>query len=56
MKDKEIKNIAMQLAQLEKEYKNNPKGVEQKMNKLIMHCSLEELLEIDEYILNNKLL
>lgn len=55
---KKIKDIAMQLVALEKEYEATGKSteVERKMNKVIASLSLQELLEVDEYILNNNLL
>lgn len=54
MKDEErIKNIAMQIAQLEKKCqldKNNINNYLMKMEELTKNLSLEDILAIDEYI------
>lgn len=58
MKD-EIKQIAQQIVELEKkaqkDFKNRDKCLMQ-MQQLIKDLSLTELLQIDEYIQENKLL
>lgn len=60
MKDKErIKNIAMQIAQLEKKCqldKNNVNNYLMKMEELTKNLSLEDILAIDEYIWENDIL
>ena len=60
MKDtKKIKKVAKQIVELEKKCindKNNINKYLKKMQQLTENLSLEELLAIDEYILENKLL
>lgn len=60
MKDeKRIKQIAKQLAELERKCqkdKNNINIYLEEMDNLTKNLSLEEILEIDEYILENVLL
>lgn len=55
--NKNLKKIAMQIAQLEKEYSNVPsKEIEEKIYEITKGLSIAELLEIDEYILENNLI
>ena len=55
--NKNLKTLAMQIAQLEKEYSNIPsKEIEEKIYKITKGLSIAELLEIDEYILENNLI
>ncbi len=61
MKDtkEKIKEIALQIVELEKKCqseKNNRKNYMTQIQQLIENLSLEELLEIDEYIVNHDLL
>ena len=60
MKDeKEIKQIAQKISNLEKQCQNNPEQQDmymKKIEKIAESLSLEELLQIDIYILENKLL
>ena len=59
MKDKEkkeIENIAQEIIQLELKYREDKDNVNtylQKITELTSSLSLEELLEIDEYILTS---
>lgn len=54
---KNLKTLAMQIAQLEKEYSNVPsKDIEEKIYEITKGLSIAELLEIDEYILENNLI
>ena len=55
---KNIKMIAEEIARLEKSYqsKNNVSESLNKLEQIIQTLSLEEMLEIDEYILKEKLL
>jgi hypothetical protein len=54
---KELQKVAMEIARLEKEFnQGNAKETEDKINNLISKLSLEEILEIDNYILEQKLL
>ena len=57
-KKKNIKIIAEEIARLEKSYqsKNNISESLNKLEQIIQTLSLEEMLEIDEYILKEKLL
>lgn len=57
-KKKNIKMIAEEIARLEKSYqsKNNISESLNKLEQIIQTLSLEEMLEIDEYILKEKLL
>mgnify|MGYP003505297267 FL=1 len=57
-KKKNIKMIAEEIARLEKSYqsKNNVSESLNKLEQIIQTLSLEEMLEIDEYILKEKLL
>ena len=55
-KEKEIENIAQEIIQLElkcREDKDNRNTYLQKITELTSSLSLEELLEIDEYILTS---
>ena len=57
MKDKEKEKIAQEIIELElkcQEDKNNLNIYLQKMTELTENLSLEELLEIDEYIMCSK--
>ena len=57
MKDKEKENIAQKIIELElkcQEDKDNLNTYLQKMTELTENLSLEELLEIDEYIMSSK--
>lgn len=55
--NKNLKTLAMQIAQLEKEYSNIPsKEIEEKIYEMTKGLSIAELLEIDEYILENNLI
>lgn len=55
--NKNLKTLAMQIAQLEKEYSNGPsKEIEEKIYEMTKGLSIAELLEIDEYILENNLI
>ena len=55
--NKNLKTLAMQIAQLEKEYSNIPsKEIEEKIYEITKGLSIAELLEIDEYILENNLI
>ena len=57
MKDKEKENIAQKIIELElkcQEDKDNLNIYLQKMTELTENLSLEELLEIDEYIMSSK--
>lgn len=57
MKDKEKENIAQKIIELElkcQEDKDNLNIYLQKMTELTENLSLEELLEIDEYIMCSK--
>lgn len=55
--NKNLKTLAMQIAQLEKEYSNIPsKDIEEKIYEMTKGLSIAELLEIDEYILENNLI
>ena len=48
---KELQKIAMEIARLEKDFNGgNAKETEDKITNLISKLSLEELLEIDNYI------
>lgn len=57
-KKKNIKMVAEEIARLEKSYqsKNNVSENLNKLEQIIQTLSLEEMLEIDEYILKEKLL
>ncbi len=49
---KELQKIAMEIARLEKDFnEGNAKETEDKITNLISKLSLEEILEIDNYIL-----
>ena len=52
MKRKEIKNIAKLIFSLEKRHSKG-EDVEKEMEKVIAALSLEDMLAIDEYILEN---
>ena len=52
MKRKEIKNIAKLIFSLEKRHTKG-EDVEKEMEKVIAALSLEDMLAIDEYILEN---
>lgn len=57
MKDKEKEKIAQEIIELElkcQEDKDNLNIYLQKMTELTENLSLEELLEIDEYIMSSK--
>ncbi len=58
MKDEEkIKEIAQQIFNLETQYRTTQNtDIEQEIEKLTETLSLEELLEVDEYIFKNYLL
>lgn len=58
MKDEEkIKEIAQQIFNLETQYRTTQNtDIEQEIEKLTENLSLEELLEVDEYIFKNYLL
>ena len=58
MKDEEkIKKIAQQIFNLETQYRTTQNtDIEQEIEKLTETLSLEELLEVDEYIFKNYLL
>ena len=58
-KKKYIKRIAEQIVELEKQCKSQPTKLSEtqdKMEQLILGLSLEEMLAIDSYILEKKLL
>lgn len=53
---KELQEIAIEIARLEKEFTNsNAKETEGKIMQLISKLSLEEILEVDNYILEKLL-
>jgi hypothetical protein len=56
--DKRIKNIANKIVNLEKEILlgKNVQENQQKIESIVSTLSLEDMLEIDEYILKKKLL
>ena len=55
--NKNLKTLAMQIAQLEKEYSNGQsKEIGEKIYEMTKGLSIAELLEIDEYILKNNLI
>jgi TATA-box binding protein (TBP) (component of TFIID and TFIIIB) len=56
--DKRIKNIANKIANLEKEILlgKSVQENQQKIENIVSTLSLEDMLEIDEYILKKKLL
>jgi TATA-box binding protein (TBP) (component of TFIID and TFIIIB) len=56
--DKRIKNIANKIANLEKEMLlgKSVQENQQKIENIVSTLSLEDMLEIDEYILKKKLL
>jgi hypothetical protein len=61
MKKKQIKKIAEQIVQLEKNLQDKNNSVtlgeiEKEMTSLVMDLSMEDLLEIDEYIMSKNLL
>lgn len=58
MKDEEkIKEIAKQIFELETKYRNTQDtDIEKEIEKMTENLSLEELLEVDEYIFKNYLL
>ena len=54
---KELQKVAMEIAKLEKDFnEGNAKETEKEIMKIISKLSLEEILEIDNYILEQKLL
>ena len=54
---KELQKIAMEIARLEKDFnEGNAKETEKEIMEIISKLSLEEILEIDNYILEQKLL
>ena len=53
---KELQKIAMEIARLEKDFnEGNAKETEDKIMSLISKLSLEEILEVDNYILEKLL-
>ena len=58
MKKENIKKLANEIARLEKECQsgNNISDAMRKIEQLTQGLSIEEMLEIDEYILTEKLL
>lgn len=56
MKKKRLKELAEQMVQLEKLEGISKKDKEIQMADLIKNLSLSEMLEIDEYIIKNKIL
>ena len=58
MKKKTLKKIATQIAQLERQIeKGNDVAInEQKITEIMMSLSLDEMMEVDDYIFQHKLL
>jgi len=58
MKDEEIKNLALQIVEAEKEMSLGKcvQENEQKIQNIILTLSLEDMLIIDEYIISQNLL
>lgn len=61
MKDEKekIKEIALRIVELEKKCRTDAENVSSYMSEMMQltdHLSLEELLQVDEYILENKIL
>lgn len=56
MKKKRLKELASQIVELEKSKLLSKSEKEMQMANLIKNLSLNEMMEVDEYIIKNKLL